>query len=239
MAVRYYEPKSAGAELQPQADPKVFVKADLEAELAEILILQGFDVAVRERLAGCTGYQDLQSYDDFLESERWRLKDLIDFFDYTEDSINITKKDGAWFSPIAIEDFCAERVGDEAVNAIDGNTATFWQDNTEHTHQITFQLRDYPKKISKIRIYIGTNVRAQLDDITIQVANSVPGLDDPNNEHLTNFTPSWVVDSWNEIVFTTKATGRYIRLTGFGSANSLNQVRIREIEAWVETQNYD
>lgn len=236
MAIRLYEP--VDIDLKLWADPKTFVKLDLEAEVVELEFLIGQEDPVRLRLGQCAGYPTLEEYDSYLDSEWTRKKDIIDFFDYETKVVNLTVKDGAWFSPILIEDVCGERVGNEAIYSIDGDTGTFWQDDTNEPHQITFKLRDYSKRISKVRIWVDTNARSSLTDITIQAANSVPGLSDPSNEAVTGVNIS-TQDAWNEIDFTTEQIGKFVRLTGFGSLNSLNESRIREIEMWVETQMYD
>lgn len=236
MAIRLYEP--VDIDLKLWADPKTFVKADLEVEVVELEFLIDQEDPVRLRLGNCAGFQTLEEYDAYLDSEWSRKKDIIDFFDYDTKVVNLTVKNGEWFSPILIEDVCGERVGNEAIYSIDGDTGTFWQDDTNEEHQITFKLREYSKRISKIRLWLDSNVRSQLTDITIQAANSVPGLDNPSNEAITGVNVS-TPDAWNEIDFTTEQIGKFIRLTGFGSLNAVNQVRIREIEAWVETQMYD
>lgn len=236
MAQRLYELVSG--DLKLWADPKNFVKADLEDEVADLEFLMAQSDLVREKLGNCAGFATLEAYDAYLDIEWSRKKDIIDYFDYSDRVVTLDVQDGAWFSPESIVDVCGERVGNEAIYSIDGDTGTFWQDDTDEPHQITFNLRDYAKKISKARIYRGANARSALDNLTIQVANSIPGLDNPANEAVTGVSIS-TDDAWNEIEFTTKQIGEIIRLTDFGSANALNESRIREIEFWVETQLYD
>lgn len=239
MARRYYERISAGAELQLWSDPRTFVKADLEAEVAELEVIMAYPDEIRERLAGCNGFQTLDDYDDHLDDLWNQNKDILDFFDYDAGTVNITIREGAWFLPIAVEDVSGEDVGNEAALAIDGDNGTFWQHSVDQPHQITFRLRDHNKRISKLRFRRNTNARSELTNLTVQIAKSIPGLDNPNNLALENFTPTWVDSDWTEVVLTSKQFGKYIRLTGFGSNNNNNEARIREIEAWVETREYD
>ncbi len=232
MAQRLYQPVSG--DLVLWADPETFIQADLEGELSVIEELIALSDAARTSLAGPGG---LEAYDASLDIIRSRLKDILDFFDYPTRIADFDVADGDWFIPVAIEDKCGEESGQEAVNAIDGNTTTFWQHNTDEEHQITFQLRDYSKRASKVRLYRGTNPRSALTNLTIQMANSIGGLSSPSNEAVTGASIS-VDDAWNEIEFTTEQIGKFVRLTGFDSLNANNQVRIREIEVWVETQQY-
>lgn len=236
MAQRFYQP--VGDDLKLWADPKDFVKSDLEEEVLELEFLMSQGDVVREKLGNCAGFATLEAYDAYLYSEWSRKKDIIDFFDYSDTALNLTVKDGMWMTPDSVEDVCGERVGNEALYSIDGDTGTFWQDDTNEAHQITFNLRGYAKKVAKVRIYRGTNARSALDNLTIQIANSIPGLDIPANEAITGASIS-TDDAWNEIEFTTKQIGKIMRLTGFGSLNALNETRIREIEFWVETVEYD
>jgi len=161
-------------------------------------------------------------------------KDKKDFFDYDKVVHTMQIADGSWFEMIAVESFCGEETGFEAVLAIDGQTSTWWQHDADEAHEIVFQLRDYSKRVEKIRIRRGGNDRSELTDIDIYVANSIGGLDEPSNLAVSGATLPTVSD-WNEVDFTNKQRGQYIRLTGFGSVHSGNEVRIREIEAWVTT----
>lgn len=233
MAVRLYEPKSAGTELQLWSDPLLHVKADLEQELIYWQEVQELSPEARA-LVGL----DREDFDEQVEAEIERLENLIDFFDYTEKVVNLTVKDGAWFKMEAVEDFCGEETGREAPLSIDDDTGTFWQHEQDHAHQITWRLRDYRKRVSKVRVYLGANARSKLENLDIYVAGSVGGLNLPENLAVSGASIS-TEDAWNEIDFTTEQLGRYVRFTGFGSQNSLNESRIREVEAWVETIEYD
>lgn len=236
MAIRLYEP--VGIDIKLWSDPRIFEMAVLEAEVVDLDFLIAQDDPVRLRLGQCKGFQTLEEYDDYLDSEWGMRRDLIDFFDYDTKVVNITSKNGAWFLPIGVESFCGEEVGREAIYAIDGSQSTFWQHEDNEAHEIIFKLRDYKKRVEKIRIYRGSNARSALNNLDIYVANSIGGLDDPQNLAIADASID-IDDDWNEIVFSTKQRGRYIRLTGFGSENNSNESRIRELEAWVTTFEYD
>lgn len=235
MPIRFYEPISGDTELKLWADPDTFVEADLEAELSELLELQALSEEARE-LTGCSEL----TRDDFdiqIQDRIDIVRDILDFFGYDNKTLNITAKDGAWFLPVAVENSCGEELGREAGFAIDGEVNTFWQHEDNETHEIDFKIRDYRKRVEKIRIYRGVNARSALNNLDIYIANSVGGLNDPENLHATGVSIS-TDDAWNEIILSSKGRGKYLRLTGFGSANAVNEVRIREIQVWVTIVEY-
>ncbi len=123
MAIRYYEPVSG--DLKLWSDPTVFVKTDLQDELAAIEDVQALNDNARTFLAGPGG---LVAYEESLEIMRERLENLIDFFDYSNTVLELDIKDGAWFTPDLVESVLGEDPGNEAVNSIDGNPATFCHD---------------------------------------------------------------------------------------------------------------
>lgn len=235
MAVRLYEPKAAGAELQLWADPQRYVKIELEEELSALEELIALSPEAREL---ANGQLDREDWDEFSAAQRARLKNLIDFFDYDTKVVDLTVADGAWFQMEAVEDFCGEEAPRPAVDSIDGDTGTFWQHDQDHAHQITWRLRDYEKRVSKVRVWLGANARSKLNNLDIYVANSVGGLNLPTNLAITGASIS-TADAWNEIDFTIEQVGQFVRFTGFGSQNSVDESRIREVEAWVETIEYD
>lgn len=234
MAQRLYQPVSG--DLQLWSDPRLFVKADLQAELTYLEELQALSLEART-LSNCSELTR-EDYDDFILDQIERIKDILDFFDYDTKVVNLTVANGAWFKMEAVESFCGEEVGQEATLSIDDDTGTFWQHNVDHAHEITWRLRTYRKRISKVRVYLGTNARSKLENLDIYAANSIGGLTLPSNLAVTGASVA-TEDAWNEIEFTTEQIGRYVRFAGFDSQNTLDQARIREVEAWVETQEYD
>ncbi|MCP4878342.1 MAG: hypothetical protein GY896_23050 [Gammaproteobacteria bacterium] len=236
MAKRFYEPVSG--DLVLWSDPAQFEKTQLEAELALVEQYQGYDDTVRTIIATCSGFDNLQAFDDDLTAKRTRLKDLIDFFDYSNTPLALNVKDGAWFTPIAVQGKCGEEVGHEAILTIDGSNTTYWEHAVGEAHQITWQLRDYRKRIGKLQVRIASSDRNLLTGIDIYIADNVDGLDSPGN--LIKSGVNLVVpNSWEEIPFISKGNGQYIRFTGFGSQHASNEVRIQEIQAWVVTVEYD
>ncbi|MCP4900882.1 MAG: hypothetical protein GY906_28275, partial [bacterium] len=219
MATRYYEPSSGDIVLW--SDPALFVKADLEAELVPIEQYQSYDDTIRTILAQCLGFEDLQDFDDDLTAKRTRLKDLIDFFDYSNVMVNLNTKDGAWFTPDAVEDVCGEEVSHEADLTIDGQTNTYWEHADDEEHHITWELRDYMKRIQKLQVRIGSSDRNLLTDLDIYASGTLAEIDNINNRIFTgiNFTTN---NTWEELVLISKKNIRYIKFVGFGSQHASN-----------------
>lgn len=234
MAIRWYRPRSGGTELELYVDPGLFTEVQDQADLAVFEEAQASSDPLREQLAAANGFLNLGEYDAWLEDRIWEIKDRLDFYSYQNRDETITVRDGDWFTPIAIESVCGEEVGNPATNMIDGDNGTWWQHVDNEAHDVVLQLRDYRKRVTKIRIRRDNNVRSQLQNLDVYAALNTGNLDNPNNLKATGvelLTPA----DWNEVVFDSPRNCRYIRLTGFGSAQAANEVRIREIEAWVIT----
>ena len=185
----------------------------------------------------------LQEYDDALEDQEWILRDRLDYYDYATRTVNRTIADGAWFSPNLIESVCAENIGNEASKAIDGNSVTFWRDSTNHQHVIVFKLRDYPKKIEKIRFLYGANesARERLNNMDVHASKAIGAIDNPENILETGINISWPTgiseDTWVEHTLASKKLkARYIKLVIDDTDNGQNQCQIREFEVWVATR---
>lgn len=233
---RFYEPVSG--DLTLWADPKDFVKEDLEEEVLELEFLMAQGDPVRERLGNCAGFQTLEQYDAYLGSEWSRKKDIIDFFDYLNTTLELTVKDGTWFTPIAVESVCGEDVGHEAIYTIDGETNTYWEHDDDEEHEIIWKLRDYKKRISKLRVRVGSSSRNLLTGLDVYVASTIGGVFSENNKFAEDI--SFIINNtWTEIPFSSKANGIYIRFANFKSSQPDNWVRIQEIEAFVVTVEYD
>ncbi len=238
MVQRYYERKDG--QIPPKmklwADPAEYVEADLQAIIdarEPLLALDDASLALVAPIQGGT-VDDLRAA---WQQDVDTAHDILDFFDYEKTTINLSVADGAWFTPEAVEMVCGEEVGNEAALMIDGNNTTYWQHDADEAHQVDLRLRNYSKKMTGLRIRRQTNERSALNNLDIYVASSLGGLDNPEQLAISGVTLS-VDNDWNEIVFPSPARGKYIRLSGFGSAHAGNEVRIREIEARVIVHEY-
>ncbi len=235
MGTRYYEPVSG--DLKLWSDPATFVRADLEDELAAIEEIMALSDDARAILAGSEGL--LAAYDQRLEDIKERLANLIDFFDYSNTPVTLNVKDGAWYTPVAVQSFCGEDIGQEAILTIDGQTNTYWQHDVDEQHNIVWQLRDYTKRIAKLEVRVGGSGRNLLTGLDVYIANTIDGLASTGNRVIEG--GSLVVpNSWEELSWgPSKANGQYIRFADFQSQHANNYVRIQEIRAWVVTVEYD
>lgn len=234
MPTRFYEP--VAGDLKLWADPDTFVEEDLQAELDELLELQALSEEARD-LTNCPELTR-DDFDTFILSKIDMLKDILDFFNYDNKPLALNVKDGIWFTPIAIESVCGEEPGQEATLTIDGFNNTYWEDRTDEPHNIIWQLRDYKKRMSKLRVRVGSSSRNLLTGVDIYIADTVGALDNPGRLVVSGLDLV-VPNSWEEIDLGSKWNGRYIRFTGFGSTHASNQVRIQEIQAWVTTVEYN
>ena len=234
MAIRWYRPKAGGTKLELYIDPEEYDQAEEQTALAEIQELQGLGDANRTLVATALGHDNLGGFDDWLQARAEELQDRLDYYDYQNRDETVTVRDGAWFTPEAVEAHSGEEVGNEAVNMIDGDNGTWWQSNLDQTHVIDLRLRSYKKRISNMQIRRGGNVRSQLQNLEIRAANSLGGLNNDGNIIASGVELLTEAD-WNEIAIS-KKTCRYIRLS-FTSAHASNEARIREIEVWVETKD--
>ena len=239
MAIRWYKPV-AGPGLNLFIDPQSFTQTEDQEALALVQEIEASNELVRTELGVCRGFSSLQEYDDYLEDQRWQLQDRLDYYNYDNRTEQLDVRDGAWFSPDAVELVCGEDAGDVAADSIDGDTGTFWRHSAIERHSIIYRLRDYPKKVSKMRIWhaaTGTN-REQLQNIDVFASRALGNIDDPANQLLAGFTPPWsATGDWNVIDFTFKKNkARYVKLL-FDSNRPDGQIQIREIEIRVETRD--
>ena len=215
--------------------------ADDDARLAILLEIQADSDGARTEIAQAKGLT-LAEYDTQLQDEIWDLRERIDYIDvHPTVSKSRTVVDGVWLRPEAVESFCGEDAGDPAVDSINGINSDFWRHSTNEAHEIVYRIRDsHPKKVSRIRFrYNSTEpAREQLDQMTVRAAKNLPKIDDPENELETALDITWPTgqgSTWVEVTLTKKKPkARYIKLTGFGSANANNQIQIREFEVYCE-----
>lgn len=241
MAKLAYTRITAGTEMGIFDDPVVYTKADDDARVAEVLAIQAAGTTVRTLLAACNG-QELVDFDAALQDEWDIVTDRLDYYDYETTTINITEQEGAWFSPIAVEDFGSEDPTFPASNSIDGDLASQWRHETlDETHFLIWELRAHPKKVTKMRFRYGAgeNIRERLTNITIKASKALSKIDDANSIVDTAVIPVWPVaqgNTWLEIVWPSpKARVRFVKIE-FETEHGNNQARIREVEMRVITR---
>lgn len=235
--------------LSVYADPAVEEQADLQAALPPLQEIQGLSDATRALIAASgipslqiPGQPDLASFDAALDDEIDRIRDVLDYFSYDtgqETFGNVAQ--GAWYTPDAIESVSHENVGEEATLAIDDDFSTWWQsDDGSSTREIIFKLRDYPKKIERIRVRAPvTDLRAQIQGVTIKASKALAMIDDPDNTLDAGVNFTYIDNIWLEhTLAAVKANARYIKLEITQSLFVADpaQVRIREIEVRVGTR---
>lgn len=254
MARLYYHPINGGDDIEVYDDPQILNKADLELQRDALLDVQGLTDELRTLIASnglasiglpsFAGQADpLSMFDDYVQDELDRLLDVLDYFDYTTSSARISIAEHQWITPIAIESVSDENVGEEATLAIDEDFGTWWQSDAVGTREIVFELRGYPKKIEQVRLRAPvSDLRAQLQGVTIKAAKALAMIDAPGNVLDTDVDFTYVDNIWLEHVLTTpKFNARYIKLEVATSLHVANpeQVRIREIEVRVGTRNHE
>ena len=187
------------------------------------------------------GFPDLQSFDDFLNDEIERIQDIIDYYGYSAKQETIANvRDGADYTPIAIESFSAETVGFEAANSIDGDNGTGWQPGAQPA-SITYRVRDHRKNIEAIKLWIPNNtLRTYLQGLTVRAAQSLSQIDDPGNIVVNSVnlahTPGQALQT---VTFDFKKRARYVKLDIDGSAHAQNEIEIRTFLARVTTFGHD
>lgn len=242
MAKRLWEQITVGTDIKLWIDPEPYNKTDLQDERDRLQAIKTSPLECRTELAVCKGYPSVADYDDFIQDEIDEIKDLIDYFGYSTKVTNLTVMDGEWFTPTDIESVSNEDVGNEAVNAVDGNNVTFWRSSNNEVHEIIFKLRTYPKKISKFRIWYasGESARERLNDIDVHAANALGNLDEPQNILETGINLTWTAGGgvWVEHTLASKKNKcKYIKFVIGNTDNGNNQAQMREIEFWVETRD--
>lgn len=239
-AGRIWEPKDGGTRLLVADDKLEFTQAADQARITVITEIQNLSQAARESLAG--GVDNLAAFDTALENEEFDIRDRLDYYAYDTRAENLTVADGAWFTPEAVEAFCGERVNNEATNSIDGDNGTVWQHFVDEAHSITYRLRSYPKKITKVRFRynLAEPPREQLSNLNIRASRALSQIDEVGNLLDSGLNITWPVGqgaTWVEHTLTTpKTNARYVKLDGFGSADGSNHAQIREFQVWVETK---
>lgn len=261
MANLYYDPINGGVDLQVWKDPQVVTRESLEDERDALLNIQGLSDELREIIAanglssiGLPSFigvpEPLTSFDQYIEDELDRLRDVLDYFEYESGQADFSIRTGDWFLPEAVESFTDDNGSDVVTNAIDAanggdpdpndpENSTFWQSEISGTRQITFRLRDYSKRVEGIRLRTNNgDTRSQLQDLTVRASNALGMIDDPGNIMVSGVNVN-DARGWFEINFT-KHKCRYIKIeaatSNFGTPDVL---RIRSMQVRVGITNHD
>ena len=237
-----WEPRVSSTELLVRREEQTFTQAADNTALTAVTDVQALSNATRTELIDEFGVQDLASLDDLLREQEWVLRDRLDYYSYDTRVENITVADGAWFTPIAVESVCAEDVGNLAADSIDEDTATFWRDSTNHQHTIVYELRSYPKKISKIRFFYGSgeSARERLNNMDVHASSGIANIDQASKILETGINISWPTPGgvYVEHTLAKKSNrARYVKLVIDDTDNGNNQAQIREFQVWVETKD--
>lgn len=182
---------------------------------------------------------DLQTLKDFIDKEVNRRRDILDYPSYdlkTEQILNVF--DGMWMLPEAVESVSHENVGEEGPLSIDGLNTTWWQSDQAGLRVATYRLRTYTKRLERIRLRspVG-DLRAQLQNVTIKVANTIANLDSNVVDSGVNFTHAG--NDWIEHPFPSPHNGLYIRIETDDSLHASDHIRIREVQSRVITRRHD
>lgn len=245
MALRYYERRDGANPpvIKLWKDPREWNEADLQAEVdhhEEILSLSDDALSIIVQALGGIGSLG-NTLDDFkvaLQDKVDANKDLIDYFSYAKTSVEIPIAAGDWYTPEAVELRCGEESGYEAELAVDGDAGTLWVHQADEEHDLVFRLRGYPKRATKIRIRRDASPDSELTGLDVYAATTLGGLSNPLTLAATNTTLPLPTE-WNEVEFDHPRRLKFLRLAGFGSVHPTNQVRIRELQVWVTTQDYE
>lgn len=240
MAIRLWE-KIGTTDTKLWKDPTIYTKADIPGDITtlEAILALSDDAKTWIISQSRTLYQSISDFNDAVQDEVDKLKDILDYFDYVTKNTTITNYDGMWMTPEAVESVCGEDTGQEATLSIDGTNSTYWEHDVNEAHEIVYRIRPYLKKCSKIRLRLPTAVKAKLHNLTVHAAQSISGLSNNDNKVIDDISPVWIEQSWNEFVFDFKRRAKYLKLSGFGSENANDYIRIYEIDVWVETHEYD
>lgn len=251
MAKLFYTTGAGGTQIEAINDLQIYTKEDLETQFSSSQMILDLGEELRGYLAqggipglGIPGgFPDLNSFDSYLEEDRDRILDMLDYFTYELEAAPFNVRTGDWFTPIEVYDVSGELSGSEAFHAIDGAVGeSWWQSDVKvsGSHYITFKVRDYQKKISKIRLRTTSgDLRAQLQGVTIRTTNNPGNIDEPSQIAASDVNFTYVDDNWMEYEFPSKKTAKYLKLDISGSLNSNDEVRIREIQVRVEIINHE
>jgi len=240
---RHYVDVAGGEDLDHLTNPERFNKTTDTDRLGVVSELQGLSLIARTQIAPPLGHTDVVAFDAALEDEQWELQDRLDYYSlYSNRTQDFTVRDGAWFTPDSVDSFCGETGPNVVGNSIDGVNTTFWGHNVDERHSVIYLLRDYPKKITKIRFRYNTAelVAEQLTNLDVHASKNIGEIDNAENILETGINIIWPIGQGSVFVEHTlaqeKNETRYIKLI-FDSAHPTNTARIREFAVFVETRD--
>lgn len=241
--LRHYVNVAGGVDLDVVTDVERDNKVADLARVSEIEEIEALSDTTRTRLAACAGAVDLVAYDVQILDEKWEIQDRLDYYTlYSNRTQNLTVRDGAWFTPDSVDSFCGETGGDVVGQSIDGTNSTVWKHSVNERHSVVYLLRDYPKKVSRIRFRYNSTEPAveRLTNLDVHAAKNVANIDDAENILETGINITWPTgqgSTWVEHTLAQKkAKARYIKLV-FDTAHSQNTAQVREFAVWVETRD--
>ncbi len=243
MAKTIYQRKKVGAAIQVWGDGELdnYTRTEVQARIVELENLLALTDQVKDDMRNQmvlefdTDGDRVDYFDDTVPAELVFLQDLNDYFDYDVADTTLTGYSRGNMTPDSVVDFPGEEVGHEVGLCIDGNPSTYWEYTAGNPpYSITFQLRDWPKRILGIRLRnTDLDLRASLQNIQCKVANKESLLDGANPRFVppVSMVSGAGTGGWQEFLFeNTAIEGRFLRLEGFTSEDANDQVRIREIQ---------
>lgn len=248
MAKIYWQLAGGGTLLRVYQDPEEAEQADVSGRLLIMQEIRGLSDGTRTLWAqvgvpqiGIGVFPSLQDFDDLLDTEIDRLSDILDYYDYDARDETLVVRDGAWFTPVAVESVTDENSGEEAVKAIDGDFTQWWQSDAAGERKIVFRIRDYNKRLTGLRLRTTAgDERTWLRAATISVSGAIGAIDDPDRIASSNVDFDYDGDAWMEHTLASPMTGKYLQIAVSTSAfSNSDQVRIREIEVRVGTLGHD
>ena len=172
-----------------------------------------------------------------LQDEADTINARLMFYGMPNTTVNLTVREGDWFSPDSVNSFCGETSPNVATNSIDANTATHWRHVLNERHSIVYKMRDFAVRIERIRFFYNTSlpVNEQLTNLDVHMAKELANIDDAANILETGLNITWPGTGgvWVEHTLATpKASAVYIKLL-FDTASAVNTGQIREFECFV------
>ncbi len=241
MAKRFYAHVAGNVDLDLFIDPQAFNETVDTDRLAVVQELQGLSDPTRTVVALMANAASLADYDTALQDEEWDIQDRLDYYSlYINRVQNLTVRDGAWFTPDAVDSFCGEDAPNVVGNSIDGLNSTHWRHNFNHRHSVIYQIRDYPKKVARIRFrYGGSLNREELNNIDVRASKNLANINDPANLLESGINPTWPGGPavWVEHTLANKKNEARYRKLEFDTASGSNDMQMREFAVFVETRD--
>ena len=237
MARKFWE-RVGAQRIRFYTDPEEFVKDDVVAEIARLQAILALPDTTKALIAAGLpgGAEDEAAFDRIWLDQIEQLADILDYWDYDQQTEDVVTVLQGWLSPAnmslgpaSIVAVSGEEVGNEAINAIDGQNGTNWQSDVDEVHEIIFDL-GYSKRIDGICVKntASPGNPLLLRNCDVYVNNSVNGLATNANAQVGTGLDFADPDR-NERDLTTR-NGRYVRLVIGSTDHPQNHVTVREIE---------